>query len=87
MYINGIFIETNEKVSVKNPFFGEVVYEVAFGDESHVEEGIHAATAAFKTWSKTTALERSNYLSAIATEMTARKEHLATVITKEMGKQ
>lgn len=86
MYINGKFIETENTLSVTSPFSGEVVYEVPFGDEKHIETAIDSAVAAFATWSKTTALERSNFLSAIAVEMKTKKEHLATVITTEMGK-
>lgn len=86
MYINGEFIETGKYLSVMSPFSGEEVYKVPFGNEEHVETAIKAASSAFKTWSKTTAIERANYLSAIAAKMKTEKEHLAKIITMEMGK-
>ncbi|OZU87195.1 succinate-semialdehyde dehydrogenase (NADP(+)) [Virgibacillus indicus] len=86
MYINGSFITTNQKLSVTNPFSNEKVYEVEFGSEKHVKEAIYAATAAFQSWSKKNAHERCNYLSEIAKAMKSKKEYLAEVITKEMGK-
>ncbi|MEC5423266.1 NAD-dependent succinate-semialdehyde dehydrogenase [Virgibacillus sp. C22-A2] len=73
-------------LTVKNPATGEIAYEVPYGNQEHVNQAIQAATDAFSKWSKTTALERSNFLAAVAGKMKDNKEFLASVITKEMGK-
>lgn len=86
MFINGKWIEKEEKLTVYNPATGEAVYEMDYGTKVDVEEAIQAADEAFQTWSKTSALQRANLLVDIYRKMEERKEDLAQVITKEMGK-
>ncbi|GAB3794044.1 NAD-dependent succinate-semialdehyde dehydrogenase [Virgibacillus kimchii] len=86
MYINGKWIKTNDTLKVKSPATHEIVSEVPLGDASHVQQAIDAADASFPAWSKTTAQERSDYLFGIAEKMTEKKEELASMITREMGK-
>ncbi|MGM8364516.1 NAD-dependent succinate-semialdehyde dehydrogenase [Virgibacillus sp. W0181] len=86
MFINGEWIKKEEKLSVYNPATGEEVFQMDHGTGDDVKDAITAADHAFKTWSKTAALERANLLLAIYQKMEARKEELAQVITKEMGK-
>ena len=86
MFINGKWIEKEEKLTVYNPATGEAVYEMDYGMKVDVEEAIQAADEAFQTWSKTSALQRANLLVDIYRKMEERKEDLAQVITKEMGK-
>src|SRR5699024_5248918 len=86
MFINGNWYTTNEKLENFNPATGEKVYEVDKGNGEDVENSIQAAENAFESWSQTSALERSNILVEIYRKMEERKEHLAQVITKEMGK-
>ncbi len=86
MFINGKWITTNNKLTVYSPATGEKVFEMANGTGEHVENAIEAAGAAFKLWSQTSALERSNLLVEIYRLMEDRREHLARIITKEMGK-
>ncbi|WP_047153876.1 NAD-dependent succinate-semialdehyde dehydrogenase [Aneurinibacillus tyrosinisolvens] len=87
MYINGKWIEKGiDEVVVRNPANGEVVGRVAKVGKEEVEEAIEAANAAFKTWSKLPAIERSNYMYRVAEIMRERKEDLARTGTLEMGK-
>lgn len=86
MYINGEWIETDEKLGVYNPANGKKVYEVNQGSTEHINQAIDAAQGAFKTWSQTTALERADLLIKIYRKMETMKEELAAVITREMGK-
>lgn len=86
MFINGQWIEKAEKLTVYNPATGKAVYEIDYGTKADVERAIQAADQAFQTWSKTSALERANVLVDIYRKMEERKEELAQVITKEMGK-
>lgn len=86
MYINGEWIETEDKLRMSSPATGEFTYEVTNGTGEHVQQAIDAADEAFKTWSKISAKERANYLIAVYRKMEEKKEFLAEVITKEMGK-
>src|SRR5699024_6951176 len=86
MYINGKWQETNEIVHVYNPATEKIVFKVYKGKADQVREAIQAADNAFGSWSQTSALERSNLLNRIYRKMEEKKEHLAQVITKEMGK-
>lgn len=86
MFINGAWHTATEKLEVFNPATGEKVYEIDKGTGEDVERSIQAAGKAFESWSQTAALERSNILVEIYRKMEERKEHLAQVITKEMGK-
>lgn len=86
MFINGGWRSTEDKIKIYNPATGEEVFEINNGTGEDVQEAIDAADEAFKAWSKLAALERANILLAIYQKMEERKEHLAEVITKEMGK-
>jgi succinate-semialdehyde dehydrogenase/glutarate-semialdehyde dehydrogenase len=86
LYINGKWITTNNTLKVKSPATHEIVSEVPLGDDSHVQQAIDAADESFPGWSKKTAQERSGYLFKIAEKMTEKKEDLASMITREMGK-
>lgn len=86
MYINGEWRVTDDKIKIYNPATGKEVFEVSNGTAEDVKDAIKYADEAFKTWSKTAAIERSNYLLAIHDKMIERKEELAQIITKEMGK-
>ncbi|GAB3805297.1 NAD-dependent succinate-semialdehyde dehydrogenase [Virgibacillus kimchii] len=86
MYINGKWISTDNTLKVKSPATHEIVFEVPLGDDTHVQQAIDAADESFPAWSKKTAQERSNYLIKIAEKMTEKKEELAAMITREMGK-
>src|SRR5690625_2895057 len=86
MFINGEWITTNNQLSVYSPATGEKVFEINSGTSDHVEHAIDTAEKAFKSWSQTSALERANFLTEVYRKMEERKEYLAQVITKEMGK-
>src|SRR5699024_6052222 len=86
MFINGEWRKTEDKLKIYNPATGEEVFEMDHGTKEDVQDAIDAADDAFKTWSKTSALERANILLEIYQRMEERKEELAQVITKEMGK-
>lgn len=88
LYINGKWKPSREGeyFNVYNPATLEKVGEVAYGGKKDVEEAIFSATEAFKTWKKTTADEKSQYLKEIARNLRSIEEELAITITKEMGK-
>ncbi|MBT2658446.1 NAD-dependent succinate-semialdehyde dehydrogenase [Bacillus sp. ISL-18] len=86
MYINGEWISTNKTLDVKNPATGEKVDQVFLVGKAETEYAIQAAESAFPTWSGLTAEQRSEYLQRVVKKLEEKKEHLAQVITKEMGK-
>lgn len=86
MYINGEWIITNEKLKVINPATGESVGEVCYGGAEETIYAIEAAKEGFKVWSNLTADTRSEYLLKVAEKLEKKREYLAQIITKEMGK-
>jgi succinate-semialdehyde dehydrogenase/glutarate-semialdehyde dehydrogenase len=86
MYINGEWIKTDRILEIKNPASGETVDQIFLVGKNETEYAIHAAKEAFPEWSGMTADMRSGYLHRIADKVEEKKEHLAQIITKEMGK-
>lgn len=86
MFINGEWKKTSQTIDIINPATGEKVYEVYSGEQSDVAAAIQAATEAFPAWADKAAIERADLLFDIYHAMIEKKEHLAEVITKEMGK-
>ncbi|OPX56013.1 succinate semialdehyde dehydrogenase [Oceanospirillum multiglobuliferum] len=88
MYINGNWIENTalSHFAVTNPANGEVIGEALECQEAEVEQAIQAAQQAFKTWSKTTAYQRSKCLYRAYELMLEQKDALAELMTLEQGK-
>ena len=87
-YVNGKWqdAESLQFTAVMNPATGKELAEVQLSDASAVDEAAKAAKAAQKLWAKVPAPKRASYLYEIGRIMKERKEHLAQVLTKEMGK-
>lgn len=87
-YIGGRFLATEEEkwTSVLNPANGELLAEVPLATEVTVNEAVAQAKQAQQEWALVPAPKRAQYLYAIGMKMQEKKEHLATVLTKEMGK-
>lgn len=86
MYINGKWITSENTLEIINPATGEHVDTVYLVGEAETKQAIEAAKRAFPAWSSLTGDERSQYLSRVVEKLEERKEHLAKIITKEMGK-
>ncbi|MBE7635359.1 aldehyde dehydrogenase family protein [Sneathiella sp. P13V-1] len=88
MFINGQWCEAKDgsRFDVTNPANGDVIGNVPNGGKAEVQEAIDAAAEAFKTWSKTTAYQRSAFLYRAYNLMIEKKEHLAVTMTTEQGK-
>ncbi|MBU8879774.1 NAD-dependent succinate-semialdehyde dehydrogenase [Bacillus sp. FJAT-29790] len=88
LYINGQWIESesNNWFPVFNPANGEEIEKVADGNINDTKKAIEAAAKSFRTWSKLTAYERSNFLYKAYEIMIQRKEELARLMTLEQGK-
>jgi len=88
MYINGLWTEATpgNGFDVINPADGAVISEVYDGGQNTARAAIDAAAEAFRSWSKTTAYERSAILYRAYQLMLERKEDLAQTMTLEQGK-
>src|SRR5699024_1844656 len=62
------------------------VLEVPKGNESDVKNAVKHAKNAQKGWALLPAIQRAQYLSAIAKKIRENKEHLKHVISEEQGK-
>ncbi len=86
LYINGEWIKTSNTYPVTNPATGDPIAEVADGQQADAAKAIDAASEAFRSWSKLTAYQRSQYLYRAWEIMMKKKEHLARTMTEEQGK-
>ncbi|QUD83364.1 NAD-dependent succinate-semialdehyde dehydrogenase [Gordonia polyisoprenivorans] len=73
--------------AVTDPATGEVVKEYPTATDEQVGAAIDAAADAFATWSKnSTVAERADLIRKVAQLHTERKDELAAIIQREMGK-
>ncbi len=86
MFIDGQWLKCDNTFDVLNPATGEVLGQVADGDEHHATQAIEAAHRAFESWSRTTAHHRSSILYRAWQLMLERKGELAALMTAEQGK-
>ena len=75
-----------EYTAVTNPATGEELAQVRLSTKEDVALAVQAAKEAQKKWALVPAPKRADYLYAIGNIMKEKKEHLAQVLTKEMGK-
>lgn len=87
-FINGEWCASasGEFVPVINPANGKVLAEVTQSTKEDVDRAVQAAKEAQKEWRLVPAPERAEYLYKVAFLLKERKEHLAQVLTREMGK-
>lgn len=86
IYINGNWVEGGQWLPVVNPADGEVFAEITAVNREEVAGALAYAQASLDQWRTLTAMERGNFLLAIARELSNRAEHIAQVITMENGK-
>lgn len=73
--------------AVVDPATGEVVREYPTATDAQIEDALAAAARAFGEWSKsTTVAQRADLIRKVAALHTERKEELAKIIQREMGK-
>ncbi|MGX7678433.1 NAD-dependent succinate-semialdehyde dehydrogenase [Jatrophihabitans sp. DSM 45814] len=88
LYINGAWqaASTGKTFAVTDPASGKLIEHVSDGGAVDAEAAIAAASAAFASWSKRTAYERSAFLFDAYQLMLERSEELAKLMTAEQGK-
>jgi len=86
MYINGEWLAANDTIEVHNPATKEKIGVVPNGGEKEAELAVSAAYAAFQSWSKLTAAERSKFLMKWSQLIEENLDVLAEIMTNEQGK-
>lgn len=74
-----------QEFEVIDPATEGVIGKILLGTAEDVDAAVHAARAAFATWSQTTREERIELLERIIEAYRARIEEMATAISDEMG--
>ncbi len=88
LYIGGQWVESSSGAFFEStdPATGEVVGKVADGTPADTARAIVAADEAFASWSAKTAYERAAILIKAHQLMNAKRDELATLMTREQGK-
>jgi len=87
-FIAGEFRRGNadKQCVVVNPSHGKVLGEYAQASSTDVQEAISIAAETFKTWRKTSVMERSTLLRRVASLMRERADAVGRQIALELGK-
>lgn len=87
-YIAGRWVDarSGEVMESVNPATGEVLGRAPRSGPADVDDAVRAAAAAYPAWRKVPAPRRAEILFRAAERLAARKEELARLMTREMGK-
>lgn len=85
-FIGGEWRDAKKHFAVTNPANGEILAQVPDLGAEETREAIAAAEAAWPSWKRRTAKERSNLLRAWFDAIMAHQEELARLMTMEQGK-
>ena len=88
LYIDGKWrpAVSRDTLDVINPATEEVIGQVARARRADLDEALEAADRAFKSWKKTTPLDRYKILRKAADLLRERASLIAEVMTTEQGK-
>lgn len=88
-YINGNWTEsgTGERFENRNPAnWSEIIGTFPSSDSNDVQQAVESARSAYDEWRLVPAPKRGELLKAVGDIMTDRKEEIARLMTREMGK-
>ena len=85
-YIDGEWRATPEMYSKINPSTGKTQGAFPVSGPSDISKAVLSARKAFKNWRKVSRFVRSDYMNRVAQLIEEKKEHLATIISLETGK-
>jgi len=87
-FINGVFVPPRSSTYFDdiNPATAEVIAAIPDSDERDVGDAVRAAKAAFPSWSRTPAAERSNLLLKLADLIEKNLDELARIESIDNGK-
>ncbi|WP_209123624.1 aldehyde dehydrogenase family protein [Alkalihalobacillus sp. BA299] len=86
LFINGEWIEAQKYTSLKAPYSGEEIIQVATANEEEVELALEAAYQARETMAKLPSHRRATILENVARLLDERKEKAAEIIAIEAAK-
>jgi len=88
LYINGEFIETQEKQNIINPSTGKVISEASLAGEKEVEFALASARNAFDNgpWTQFSLLQRKEFIQKIAQGILDNAAELAQIEMQNAGK-
>ena len=86
-FIDGAWVDPlgGTRLPVIDPSSEQQIAEIALGTEADIDRAVAAARRAFPAFSATGVAERAALLGRIADGIAARREDLATAISREMG--
>ena len=85
-YINGKWVKGQNVFQTINPATEELVADIAQAELSDVDAAVNAAKEAFKAWRLVPAPLRGEMLFKVGDLLKQRKEELAQLLTRDMGK-
>lgn len=87
-YIDGKWVpsHTGKTIASHNPANGELIGTVPDSDAEDIGNAVEAADRAFEMWRKYPAPKRADILYRAAAIISARKQQLGELLTREMGK-
>ena len=85
-YINGKWVRGRSTFQAINPANEEILAEIAQAETSDVDAAVSAATEAFKSWRLIPAPLRGEFLFKVGDILKQKKEELAQLLTRDMGK-
>jgi lactaldehyde dehydrogenase/glycolaldehyde dehydrogenase len=86
-YVDGQWAAAGgDMIDVIDPADEHVIARVHSGTEADVEQALSAAHRAQRDWARTPAPERGAHIRAIADLIAEHREHLATLLSREVGK-
>ncbi len=86
MLLAGEWVDRDEKIEVRNPYDNSLIDTVPKGTSEDVEKAVEAAKKGQKEIASLSAYQRYEILMKAAKIMEERKEELATIVSKEVGK-
>lgn len=86
-FIDGKWVDNQlQTMPIINPATGGQLGTVPLSTKVEVDAAVHAAKVAQKQWALIPAPKRADYLYEIGYKLKEKKEHLAQLLTREMGK-
>ena len=85
-YINGKWVKGTSTFQTINPANEELLAEIALAEISDVDAAVQAAAEAFKSWRLLPAPLRGEILFKVGDLLKQKKEELAQLLTRDMGK-
>lgn len=88
MFINGEYVESTsgKTIDVHSPTTEELLFTVPNGNIEDANLALASAKAAQPEWAAMPAVERGTILARFADKIRENREHLARILTQEMGK-